>query len=210
MSACLMGGMWGSFLQCRVLWSNVLGMVEAGLFMPGCEGRFSSDARSAMWSFLWPFLILPVSVLTMLWAHPEAHLSQISTQILIALYIVRLVLYLGLVFGLCYAVVRLFGHSRGMLLRFVTAHNYLALPPFLVALPLMAAFWQGAYAWDEIYPMMVFLSLYGYACLGYVAMRIFKVPFEMGISAGALALVLHQGSLSLVKVGLAQALLFFA
>lgn len=155
-------------------------------------------------------MILPLSAATLVYAHPEGALSAVSTQVLIALYVARLALYLALFFGICYATVRLFEQSRMRFLQFVTAHNLLVLPPFFAALPLALGFWNGAYAWADIYPMMVFLSLYGHACLGYAAVRIFRVPFEIGISAGALALVLNQGCLFALKSAAAQALFFFA
>lgn len=186
-----------------------MGTVEAALFMPGCAERFSGRLLALKKSFLVPLSLFPFSAAILIAAHPAGHLDETSGTLLAAAYALRIVIYMALFLGAVFVMANKLHKGRDFL-RFVEAHNWLDLPSFIVTAPLCLAYMAGLYQWEEIYPMLVIGSLYGYACLAYAAARIFRLPYELGISIAAFSLILNQATLDAVKFGMAQALLYFA
>lgn len=189
--------------------SPLLGTLETALFMPGCTNRFSGKTQAVKNSFLIPFAIFPFSALIFISAHPSESMDATSTWVLASMYGLRIVIYMALFLGVMFVMANKLHKGRDFL-KFVQAHNWLDLPAFLVTVPHCLAYASGAYQWEEIYPMLVIASLYGYACLAYAASRIFGLPAELGVSIAAFALVLNQAALGAVKFGMTQAMLYFA
>jgi hypothetical protein len=189
--------------------SPFLGTLEAALFMPGCGERFGGRVQALKKSFFVPLALFPFSAMTFIAAHPSGSLDETSGTLLAAVYGLRIVVYMTLFLGVMFVLAKKLHKGRDFL-RFVEAHNWLDLPSFIITAPLCLAYMAGLYQWEEIYPMLVIATLYGYACLAYAAARIFQLPYELGVSIAAFSLVLNQASLGAVKFGMAQALLYFA
>lgn len=189
--------------------SPLLGTLETALFMPGCKNRFEGKLGAVKNSFLVPFTIFPFSALIFISAHPAQSFDTASLWALSGMYGMRIVLYMALFLGAMFVMANKLHKGRDFL-KFVEAHNWLALPAFLVSAPLGLAYMAGIYEWGEIYPMLVIASLYFYACLAYAATRIFGLPVELGVTIAAFALVLNQATLGAVKFGMTQAVLYFA
>lgn len=189
--------------------SPLLGTLEVALFMPHCGGRFGGRLPALKKSFLVPLSLFPFSAAILIAAHPSGHLDEASGTLLAAAYALRIVIYMALFLGVVYVLSNRLRKGRDFL-RFVEAHNWLDLPSFIVTAPLCLAYMAGFYQWEEIYPMLVIGSLYGYACLAYAAAKIFRLPYELGVSIAAFSLILNQATLDAVKFGMTQALLYFA
>ena len=65
---------------------NLLGCLEIALFMRGGAQRFGDDARAMKKSFLIPVMALPVTLLTVLAAHPYGDLTNGTANILMLIY----------------------------------------------------------------------------------------------------------------------------
>lgn len=189
--------------------SPLLGTLETALFMPNGASRFDGRIPALRTSFMIPVLLFPFSAIILISAHPATSIDATSASILTGMYAARIVIYMLLFLGAMHVMAKKLHKNRDFL-RFVQAHNWLDLPAFIVTAPLCLAYLNGFYSWEEIYPMLVMASLYGYACLGYSATRILQIPAELGVSIAAFALVLNQATLGAVKFGLTQAILYFA
>src|SRR5262245_39651214 len=85
---------------------NLTGCLEIALFMPRGAERFCATYSGMMKSFAIPLLLLPLTLLTVIAAHPNPALSTSSAQILIVIYSLRAFVYLGLFLGLVYCMAR--------------------------------------------------------------------------------------------------------
>lgn len=189
---------------------NLLGCLEIALFMPCGAARFSSSPDALKKSFIVPFLFLPLSVATVLAAHPAAgELGGGSAQALAVIYALRLFVYLGLFLGLVYMMARKIDRMDGFY-RFATANNWLVLPAAALMLPLSLSFMAGNHSFSEIYPLMVFITLYSYACTAFMAAHTLKIPMELACFVAIAGMAIHQTSLHVLKFMTAGALMMMS
>ena len=188
---------------------NLLACLETALFMPNGPERFSVSRAAMKRSFLIPFLVLPFSILTMIAAHPDPQLSQTSMYALAIMYGLRTVLYLGGFYALMYGMSRHLKKEESFT-RMVTANNWLVLPVAIMMLPLSLSFMNGFHSWQDIYPMMVFLTLYSYAYTAFMAAHVMRIPLELAVFVSICSMAIHQSSLDLIKWIGAQGLQYFA
>jgi hypothetical protein len=177
---------------------NLLGCLETALFMHSGAKRFSASKDSMKRSFIIPLLALPLTLATVLAAHPHDDLTQGTANILIAIYSLRLALYLGVFLGLVY----FFAKNTDRLdsfYRFATANNWLVLPTIVFMAPLVAMFLAGHYSWTDIQPLLVIITLYSYAYMAFMATHVMRVPWELATSLVIAGMAIHQTSLDLLK-----------
>lgn len=177
---------------------HLLGSLETALFMPGGPERFCTSARAMKASFLIPVLLLPLTLVTVFSGHPLGVLDMTSAQILTAIYSLRLFVYLALYCGLVYVMAKSTGRLDHFH-RFVTANNWLTLPAAALMVPLLALFLNGAYGWSEVYPLMVFITLYSYAYTAFMAMYVMRVNWELAGFIAIAGMAIHQSSLGALK-----------
>jgi len=185
--------------------SHLLGCLEVALLMKSGIGRFSASQKSLKSSFLIPVILLPLTIFTVLAAHPHDDLSTSTSQILAVIYALRLFVYLGLFLGLVYTMAKTMDQMEDFY-RFATANNWLALPAAMMLLPLLGLFMGGQYSWEEIYPLMVVVTLYSYVYTGFMAMHTFRLPWEMGGFIAIAGMAIHQTSLHALKWAAVQTL----
>lgn len=178
--------------------SHLLGCLEVALFMRGGEKRFCASAESMMKSFLIPVILLPLTLLTVFSAHPGEALSATSMQVLGVVYALRLFVYLGLFLAFVYTMAKTMDKLDAFY-RFATANNWLAIPAAALMLPLLVAFLGGHYSWAEIYPLMVFITLYSYAYTAFMAMHVMRIPMELACFIAIAGMAIHQTSLGVLK-----------
>lgn len=176
---------------------NLLGSLEIALFMRRGTKRFADCAGSMKKSFIIPGLALPLTLAMVLGAHPEDLGNGIS-NILIAIYSLRLVMYLGLFLGLVYfAAKKMDKLSR--FYRFATANNWLMLPAVLFMIVPVLGMITGHYSWAEIQPLVIITTFYSFACTGFMITHIMRVPWEIAGFAAVTGLAIHQTSLDMLK-----------
>ncbi len=176
---------------------NLLGCLETALFMRGGSERFHVSAKALHKSFLVPLLVFPATVLFVLAGHPGA-LNDTTANILIAMHIVRFIVSLVAFLGFVYFMAKTLDRTKSFY-RFVIANNWLSLPATILMIPLFALYFNGAYAWEEVYPLMVIVTLYSYAYTGYMVAQVMRVPWELAAFVSICGMAIHQSTLGLVK-----------
>lgn len=186
---------------------NFLGSVETAIFMKSGAGRFTQNNSSMKKSFIVPILaLLPATLVMVFSAYPEGALSDGARAILALVYGARLVVYLAvfpaLVYLLAKAVDRLDGFSR-----FVTAHNWLALPLGLLILPLAYMMADGSHSWAEIQPMLSMAMIYFSVYVAFMATYVMRMPWELAGFVAITGIAVHQTSLDILKWVAAEAVI---
>lgn len=171
---------------------NLLGAIEVALFMPTIEKRFGGEYQEALRSFFIPVLLFPIALLT-LYLFPLPGMAEGSENTISMLYSLRyagaIALFLGTVYILSVKIDR-----QHHFLQFVTANNWVTVPSTLLLLPVVALVYSGVYAPDQLFPFMVSMIMYTYAFTAFIAMRIFRIPWEMGMFIAFCSLAINQGS----------------
>jgi len=177
---------------------NLLGCLETALFMRGGSERFCSSRKAMMKSFIIPIVLLPLTLITVLSAHPEGALSASSMKALILIYSLRLFIYLGVFLTIVYTMARTMDKLEEFH-RFATANNWLTIPAAVLITPLVMAFMNGYYEWAEIYPLMVFITLYSYAYTAFMVAHVMRLPMELAGFVAIAGMAIHQTSLDFLK-----------
>jgi hypothetical protein len=188
---------------------NLLGCLEIALFMRSGANRFVPSYEMMKKSFLLPFILLPVSLMIVFSAHPDGALDTTSMQILGLVYALRLFVYLGVFLGFVYLMARTMDKLEDFT-RFVIANNWLTLPAAALMLPLTLAFMAGYYSFTEVYPLMVFITLYSYACTAFMATHILRIPGELACFVAIAGMAINQTALHTLKFVAANALMMFS
>lgn len=189
---------------------NLLATLEIALFMKQGAERFSVSKAAMKRSFLIPFLILPLTISTMIAAHPEgATMSSTAINALAIMYGLRTVLYLAGFMGFIYIMARSLDRVE-CFARMVTANNFLVLPAAMLMLPLSIAFMNGVYSWAEVYPLMICITLYSYAYTAFMAAHVLRIPTELAIFVAVCSMAINQTALDAMKWIGAQSLQMLA
>ena len=181
-----------------VLKKNLLGTLEIALFLKKGADRFSSNHKNFKTSFLIPILLLPLTLVTVFYAHPAGQLADGATQILAIIYTLRLFISLGLFLGFVYMMAKTLDKAKEFK-RFATANNWVTLPATIAMLPLLLLFLNGSHSWAEIYPMMVIVTLYSYAYTGFLIAHVMRIPYELAAFMAVAGMAIHQSSLTALK-----------
>jgi len=177
---------------------NLLGALEIALFMRSGAERFCAGRTGMMKSFVIPLILLPLTLLTILSAHPAGTLDATSMKMLAALYSLRLFVYLGAFLAFVYTMAKTMDRLDAFY-RFACANNWLSIPAALLMAPLVIAFLNGAYSWTEIYPIMVCITLYAYAYTAFMATYVMRIPMELACFIAIAGMAIHQTSLDVLK-----------
>ncbi len=177
---------------------NLLGCLETALFMKSGAKRFSNTRSAMIKSFLIPIILLPITLITVLNAHPDASLSAQSAQILIAVYALRLFVYLTAFLAFVYGLARTMDKMDNFY-RFATANNWLTIPAAVIMIPLLGMFLAGNHDWASVYPLMVVITLYSYAYTAFMAAAVMRIPYEFAGFIAIAGMAIHQSSLDVMK-----------
>lgn len=176
---------------------NLLACLETALFMKQGAERFSVSYKGMKRSFIIPFLVLPLSITTLISAHPD-NLSGGAMQALAIIYGLRTVLYLTVFCSIMYFMAKNMNRMSSYC-RFITANNWLVIPAAVFMLPLSIAFMGGHYEWAEIYPMMVCITLYSYAYTAFMAAHVLRIPLELAAFVSICSMAINQTALDVMK-----------
>ncbi len=177
---------------------NLLGCLETALFMKQGAERFSVSYEGMKRSFIVPFLVLPLSIATMIAAHPDQNMGADSATFLAMIYGLRTVLYLVAFVAFSYFLAKGLDRMENFY-RFTAANNWLVVPAALLMMPLSLAFMGGAYEWADVYPMMVCITLYSYAYTAFMAAHVLRIPMELAGFVAIASMAINQSALDLMK-----------
>ena len=175
---------------------NLLGSLEVALFMPTIEKRFGHNYHEALRSFFIPVFLFPIAILTAM-LFPTVAPSGGSDHTLSMLYSLRyagaVALFLGLVYVIAINIDR-----KEHFIQFVVANNWAAIPSMILLIPIILAVSSGMYTAQEMLPFLICMIIYSYAFTAFIAMRIFQIPWEMGIFFAFISLMINQGSFEMM------------
>lgn len=177
----------------------LLGTLEIALFMLQGSRRFQSCRAHFLRSLLIPLCLLPLTLIPLLAAHPDGILAPSAYTALSIIYALRLFVSLGLFLGLVYFMTYKMNRSDDFY-RFAIANNWLTIPAIVFMLPLSLGFLSGAYSWAEVYPLMVFMTLYSYAVTAFMATHVLRIPYELACFIAVAGMAIHQSSLQAIKL----------
>lgn len=186
------------FIKSLKVSKNIIGTLDVALFMPRSENRFSDDKQAFKASFIIPLALLPLTMITVLAAHPSEALAPGSAEVLMTIYGLRFFISLAMFLGVVYFMAKTMDREDAFY-RFGTANNWLSIPAVVLALPLIVMFLNGHYTWAEIYPFMVVITLYSYAYTAFMASRVLRLPIEMGGFVAIIGMAINQTSLDVIK-----------
>ncbi|GJL85012.1 MAG: hypothetical protein DHS20C02_07870 [Micavibrio sp.] len=166
--------------------------------MPSGAERFCADRKGMLRSFLIPLLVLPLTLITVIAAHPDPNLSTDTAKVLMAVYSLRTVVYLSAFLGFVYFMAKGMDRLENFY-RFATANNWLVLPATILIAPLVILFMNGAYSWSEVYPLMVFITLYSYAYTAFMATYVMRIPMELACFIAIAGMAINQTALDVMK-----------
>jgi hypothetical protein len=188
---------------------NLLGCLEIALFMRVGADRFQHSGSMIRKSFLIPVILLPLSLAFVLTAHPQGALDTLSMQVLAAVYALRLFVYLAAFLGVVYLMARTLDRLDAFS-RFAIANNWLTIPAAALMLPLSVLQITGQYTFAEVYPLMVFITLYSYAYTAFMATHILRIPAELACCLAIIGMAINQTSLQLLKTTAANAFMLLS
>lgn len=171
---------------------NLLGALDVALFMPGFERKFGDGSQEALRSFFVPILAFPV-VLASLFLFTSPSVIEEAGSNLSLLYSLRYAVAVGFFLALVHMLSRKLDRHQ-YFNQFIIAHNWTAVPITIFLLPLLFMIAAGYYTAQELLPVFVCVAVYGLALTAYIAMRVFRIPFELGVFFAFLSLWIDKGT----------------
>ncbi len=168
---------------------NTIGSLEVMLFMPAGVERFDDSKSAGLRSFLIPILLFPFSIFVWL-----ADSSEAPVALVLALNITASLLGIILFLAIVYWISKQYERDEHFW-KFVNVNNWLAIPGFLLASPLVFLIAVGGdlEAWNSYF---VFILILKYIYTGFVVTYVFRLPWEM---AGFVAVLSFAIAYNLVQ-----------
>ena len=149
-------GMW----ERKELKTNLLGTLEMALLMPQGVKRFNND-MSAMFRSFWLIpIVMPFTLYAIHLMQPNVEqIANLSYGFVAVMFTFKILVVTVLTLLLGYGFAKHYERMEHFCLT-VTALNWSGLINTVLFLPAVVMVGSGAYAWDDIYAYLVFLSLY--------------------------------------------------
>lgn len=173
---------------------NLLGSLEIALFMSEARTRFGGSYEEAQRSFFVPALLFPLTLL-LVYCSPES--AYKSAGNLALLYSLRLFINWALFLGAVYMIAQKI-NRKDYFFAFVSANNWITLPTSAVFIPVIWLLATGSYGWDALYPFMLCLLFYSYACTAFIAAHMLRIPWELAGFIAMIAMLINEGTLGFV------------
>lgn len=178
------------------------GCLEIPLYLKTGATRFSGSLAALKRSLAVPVLLIPV----IMWAIPRS--ERYADQSLTWEFILMLIqVVVGTVFfaGMIY-----FFKPRQVttevFFKCVTAYNWLNLSAFAVNIPLILLAVLGINTWDDVFAMMILVTLYSYSFLAFMITYTLRTSVFVGISFALADLMLGEIIRSLTTYFMLQVL----
>lgn len=182
----------------KELKTNLLGTLEMALLMPQGVKRFNND-MSAMFRSFWLIpIVMPFTLYAIHLMQPNVEqIASLSYGFVAVMFTFKILVVTVLTLLLGYGFAKHYERMEHFCLT-VTALNWSGLINTLLFLPAVVMVGSGAYAWDDIYAYLVFLSLYGYLITGFIMTYSFRIPWELGGCLAICFMAINQTSLDIM------------
>ncbi len=161
------------------------GCLEIPLFFKLGVTRFENSRDFAIWSCLIPFLLL-LPTASLAYVNPE--LGEKGFIWCLGFFTGLTLLGSGLTFVLVYFLSGIIRDNTSFW-SYMAAYNWLNLTNFLMNLPFLPLLAIGAYTWDEMSNLLLFLMLYAYTMNGFLATYVFRINGFLGASLAVVDLL---------------------
>ena len=177
----------------------LLGVFEIALFMKTGINHFDDDFRKMLFSFIF----IAINFVFVLFSIP--YLQQSSESIVnasslsaIGIYGVKFILVtaIGLVFTyyLCKIMKR-----KHTFIKLVTTSNWTSLISLVLFIPFFGLMASGMQTYDNIFPYLIVLSLYGYGITGFIIRYIVDIPCELAAFMTICLLAINELGFDLIE-----------
>lgn len=168
----------------QALW----GCLEIPLFFKLGVTRFENSRDFAIWSCLVPALLL-VPTATLAYVNPE--LGEKGFFWCLVFFTTLTLVGSALTFTLIYFLTGLIRDNKSFW-SYMAAYNWLNLTNFLMNLPFLLLLAIGAYTWDEMSNLLLFLMLYAYTMNGFMVTYVFRINGFLGASLAVVDLLCSE------------------
>ncbi len=175
---------------------NLLGGLEVALFMPVARKRFGNSYEEALRSFVIPILLFPLTLLAV-YFYPHEGLTNDSSHTIALLYSLRLTATWALFLIPVYWIVKEVDRKQHFY-QFVVAMNWLSVPATLVFLPVAWMLFSGGHTLQEMYPIIVFLTVYTYSFMAFMATYVLRIPWELAGFVTMISMCVNDSTLDIL------------
>src|SRR5688572_2500892 len=159
----------------------IAGCFETMVFMKSVIDGFPKDKGSAIKSFIWVAVFLPLSLFAF-----SFHAVGYSLPVIMVIHAVRMILALFLSLTVVYFFCKQFQKEEGFW-QYVTICNWMNIPIFIMLLPIfltLVSHWLGFGAYESYHVIVknyesyaVFITMLAYVYNAYVMTHALKVPW---------------------------------
>ena len=177
---------------------NALATLETALLMKQGPERFGTTLDEMLRSF-WIFaLTIPFTLYAISLIHPTRNeIADLSYGFVASLFLVKMLIVAVLSILLSYGFARHY-ERMAYFCSCITAMNWTGLIGTVLFLPSIIMVTMGIYTWDQVYPYLIFLTMYSYVCTGFVFTYTMRIPWEMGGFLAVCILAINQTSIDLL------------
>lgn len=176
----------------------LLGCFEISLFMKTGINHFDSEMK-AMWR---SFIVVGLTLLFTLLTSPYIHEAKIDfqdnpvafTTFLYGIkYVVQFLAILLFTYYFCKIVKR-----KKNFVRFITTSNWCSIITLIVFIPIYVFLVLGNGTYDDVYPILVAISLYAYALAAFVTRYVIDIPWELAVFMTVCVLAINEAGFKLL------------
>lgn len=148
------------------------------------------------------FLVVAVTFIFMLLTIPYIHSAKESLQgtsaslltILFTLkFFIGLVLTLGFVYFFCKIVKR-----KHNFIKYIAVSNWCSIIPLVLFIPLLILLKLGMSTYNDVYPLIIVISVYSYALAAFIVRYVIDIPWELAVFVTVCILAINEGSFDLL------------
>ena len=173
---------------------NLLGCFEICLFMKGGIERFSTSSRTALKSFIWTLIFLPVALyfISFQWVgFPAAVFYPFQA--------LRIMATMLLFFGIVFLIARQLNRTA-YFYQFVTISNWMTLPLMALILPAIYIYGLEHGIHPDLENYATFISLVSYVITGFYATHALRLPWQLGTTIAIVGMGASEVSLDLAML----------
>lgn len=154
------------------------GCLEIPLYLKKGATRFSGTVSAFKRSFVIPILLIPVIIYSI--PLPDLYADK-SFDWEFALMFIQICLGTAAFAGIIY-----FFKAKHVttedILKCLTSYNWLSLSAFAVNIPLILLAVFGINTWDDVYAMMILVTLYTYSFLAFMITHTLRINIFLGVA----------------------------
>lgn len=154
------------------------GCVEIPLYLKKGATRFSGTLSAFKRSLLIPVLLIPIILFSV--PTPEIYADK-SLLWQINLLLIQVILVTATFAGIIY-----FFRAKHVttedILKCLTAYSWLSLSVFVTNVPLILLAVFGINTWDDVFAMMMLVTIYNYSFLAYMSAHTLRIHILLGVA----------------------------